>query len=60
MGLEGIVINDIDPISGAGMVKVESEEWRAVAPQAIPAGQKIVVTDVRGARLVVEPLEVRD
>jgi membrane protein implicated in regulation of membrane protease activity len=60
VGLEGIVINDIDPISGAGMVKVESEEWRAVAPQAIPAGQKIVVTDVRGARLVVEPLEVRD
>jgi membrane protein implicated in regulation of membrane protease activity len=60
VGLEGIVINDIDPISGAGMVKVESEEWRAVAPQAIPAGQKIVGTDVRGARLVVEPLEVRD
>jgi membrane protein implicated in regulation of membrane protease activity len=57
VGLEGVVITDIDPISGSGMVKVESEEWRAVAPQAIPTGQKIIVTDVRGARLVVEALE---
>ena len=57
IGLDGVVIEDIDPVRGAGMVKVESEEWRAVAPQPIAAGQKIVVTDVRGARLVVEPLE---
>jgi membrane protein implicated in regulation of membrane protease activity/DNA-binding ferritin-like protein (Dps family) len=57
VGLEGVVLTDIEPVSGDGMVKVESEEWRAVAPQPIPAGQKIVVTDVRGARLVVEPLE---
>ena len=57
MGLEGVVISDIDPISGSGMVKVESEEWRAIAPQAIQSGRKIIVTDVRGARLVVEALE---
>jgi membrane protein implicated in regulation of membrane protease activity len=57
VGLEGIVLADIEPVSGNGMVKVEAEEWRAVAPQPIAAGQKIVVTDVRGARLVVEPLE---
>lgn len=57
VGLEGVVLEDIDPVSGAGMVKVESEEWRAVAPQAIPAGQKILVTEVRGARLQVELLE---
>jgi membrane protein implicated in regulation of membrane protease activity len=57
VGLEGVVLADIEPVSGNGMVKVEAEEWRAVAPQPIPAGQKIVVTDVRGARLVVEPLE---
>ncbi len=57
VGLDGVVIEDIDPVQGGGMVKVETEEWRAVAPQPIPAGQKIVVTDVRGARLVVEPIE---
>jgi len=57
IGLDGIVIEDIDPAAGTGMVKVESEQWRAIAPQAVPAGQKVVVTEVRGARLVVEPLE---
>lgn len=59
IGLEGVVTDAIDPISGSGMVKVESEVWRAVALQPVPAGQKIVVTDVRGARLVVEPLETQ-
>jgi len=57
VGMDGVVIQAIDPVHGAGMVKVESEEWRAVAPQPIAAGQKIIVTGVRGARLVVEPLE---
>jgi membrane protein implicated in regulation of membrane protease activity len=57
VGLKGVVIEDIDPVHGGGMVRVSTEEWRAVAPQPIPAGEKIVVTEVRGARLVVEPLE---
>jgi inner membrane protein len=57
VGMEGVVIADIDPISGDGMVKVELQEWRALAPQPVPVGQKIVVTDVQGTRLVVEPLE---
>ena len=57
VGMEGVVIADIDPISGDGMVKVELQEWRALAPQPVPTGQKIVVTDVQGTRLVVEPLE---
>jgi membrane protein implicated in regulation of membrane protease activity/DNA-binding ferritin-like protein (Dps family) len=56
-GSEGVVLEDIDPVTGSGMVKVESEQWRATGPQAIPAGQKIVVIEVRGARLVVEPTE---
>jgi membrane protein implicated in regulation of membrane protease activity len=56
-GSEGVVLEDINPVTGAGMVKVESEEWRATAPQAIAAGQRIVVIEVRGARLVVEPIE---
>jgi membrane protein implicated in regulation of membrane protease activity len=57
IGSEGIVLQDIDPASGAGMVKIESEEWRATGNQGIPAGQRIAVVEVRGARLVVEPLE---
>jgi membrane protein implicated in regulation of membrane protease activity len=57
VGVDGVVVEDIDPLHGQGMVRIESEEWRAIAPQAIPAGQRIVVTEVRGSRLVVEPLE---
>ncbi|MGH8916310.1 MAG: NfeD family protein [Acidimicrobiia bacterium] len=57
VGMDGVVIEDIDPATGGGMIKVEAEQWRAVAAQAIPAGQRIVVTEVRGARLVVEPVE---
>jgi membrane protein implicated in regulation of membrane protease activity len=57
VGTEGIVLEAVDPASGSGMVKIESEEWRATAPQAIAAGSRVVVMEVRGARLVVEPLE---
>ncbi len=57
VGAEGLVLQDIDPHTGAGMVKVLNEEWRATALQPIGAGTKIVVASVEGARLVVEPLE---
>lgn len=53
----GIVLEDIDPDSGAGMVKVDTEEWRAISHQAIPKGTRIIVVDVSGTRLLVEPVE---
>jgi len=53
----GIVLEDIDPDSGSGMVRVQSEEWRATAPQPISKGTRIIVTEVSGTRLVVEPIE---
>jgi len=57
VGEVGLVLEDIDPRSGEGMVRILREEWRASAPQTIPAGERIVVTDVQGARLIVELLE---
>jgi membrane protein implicated in regulation of membrane protease activity len=57
VGSEGVVLDGIDPHTGAGMVRILNEEWRATAPGKIPAGSKIVVTEVDGARLVVERLE---
>lgn len=57
VGQEGIVLQGIDPHTGAGMVRILNEEWRATALGQIPAGQKIVVTRVDGARLIVEQLE---
>jgi membrane protein implicated in regulation of membrane protease activity len=57
VGSEGVVLEGVDPHTGAGMVRILNEEWRAAAPGKIPAGSRIVVTAVDGARLVVERLE---
>jgi inner membrane protein len=54
---QGIVLEDIDPATGKGMVKVLQEEWRASAHQEIEKGTPIVVTEIRGTRLFVEPVE---
>lgn len=53
----GVVLEDINPTTGQGMVKVHQEEWRATAHQPIAQGTPIVVTEVRGTRFVVEPVE---
>jgi membrane protein implicated in regulation of membrane protease activity len=60
IGSEGVVLQGIDPHTGAGMVRILNEEWRAAAPGKIEAGSKIVVTNVDGARLIVERLEDPD
>ncbi|MFZ0014547.1 MAG: NfeD family protein [Acidimicrobiia bacterium] len=57
VGSEGVVLQGIDPHTGAGMVRILNEEWRATALGPIPAGTRIVVTDVHGTRLMVEQLE---
>lgn len=57
VGELGLVLEDIEPHTGAGMVRILNEEWRATAHQPIPANTRIVVTEVQGARLIVERLE---
>ena len=57
IGSEGVVLTAIDPHSGAGMVRILNEEWRATSDQPIATGAKIVVTQVEGTRLFVEQLE---
>lgn len=57
IGTQGVVLQGIDPHTGAGLVRILAEEWRATAHGTIPAGAKIVVTEVDGARLIVEQLE---
>lgn len=56
IGSEGVVLQAIDPHSGAGMVRILNEEWRATSNQSIDVGARIVVTDVEGTRLFVEEL----
>ena len=53
----GTVTEDIDRVAGTGRVRLDTEQWRATtdADSAITAGTEVIVVDVRGARLVVEP-----
>ena len=54
-GARGLVIGDIDPDESRGMVRVEGEEWRATTDdgEVILQGERIVVKEVRGSKLVV-------
>lgn len=56
IGSEGVVLEAVDPHTGAGMVRILNEEWRATAAQSIEVGARIVVTEVKGTRLFVEEL----
>lgn len=53
-GAEGFVVDTIDPENGVGTVRVFSEEWRATAAERIESGNRIVVLEVAGTRMVVE------
>ncbi len=55
---KGVVLQDIVPHTGYGMVRIDTEEWRAKSEDGavITAGTQIIVTDVQGARVVVTPL----
>ncbi len=56
IGLEGIVIETINPVEDVGKVKVEGQVWRAIASGIIESGSTVKVTDVRGAKLAVEKI----
>ena len=54
----GIVLEDIDMRTATGMVRVDTEEWRAISEgESIPAGTEIVVSGITGSRLVVRPID---
>lgn len=59
VGAQGIVLQEIDADAGTGMVRLDGERWRATTDGglSLAEGTKVVVLDVRGARLVVEPAE---
>jgi membrane protein implicated in regulation of membrane protease activity len=58
IGRHGTVLEAIEP-GHLGLVRVESEQWRAEAPVrvSVPVGTTIRVTGVEGTRLVVTPSE---
>jgi len=56
VGREGVVLGGgLDP---EGVVRVASEEWRAIAPHPLAPGTKVRVTKLDGLVLTVEPLDL--
>ena len=53
----GLVIEPIDRTTGEGRVRVETENWRATTDgDPIPEGVEVRVLEIRGTRMVVEPM----
>lgn len=54
LGKQGIVVTALAP-KGGGMVRINSELWRAVAPVSVAPGETVRVLRVEGLTLHVEP-----
>jgi membrane protein implicated in regulation of membrane protease activity len=58
VGMRAVVLEKVDASSNTGLIRVETEEWRAVTDGApIPEGDVVEVMAVRGTRLVVAEIE---
>ncbi len=57
LGKQAIVLAEIDPAQGAGLVRVDAEEWRAVSEDGRVIAKSAIVEVLRidGTRLVVRP-----
>jgi membrane protein implicated in regulation of membrane protease activity len=57
IGMEGLVIETIDPEGNEGTVRVDNESWRAQpAEQAtILKGTRVTILGIRGAHVIVRP-----
>lgn len=55
---QGLVLEDIDMRAATGMVRVDTEEWRAVTEgESIPAGTEVIVSGISGSRLIVQAID---
>ena len=56
----GIVIADINPIEGTGLVKVNGETWSAKSESElmIAKGTEVEVLSVEGVKLIVSPIKI--
>ena len=57
VGANAVVIDAVDPASGRGQVRLDSETWGAITDTGavIEPGAQVRVVEVRGTKLVVEP-----
>lgn len=58
----GTVEEEVDPVTGGGIVFVKGEKWRAesATEKTIEKGKNVVIKSIEGTSLVVEPAEEAD
>lgn len=58
----GTVKEEVDPVTGGGVVFVKGEKWRAesATEKTIEKGKNVVIKSIEGTSLVVEPAEEAD
>lgn len=59
IGMEAMVISDIDKINNSGQVRLAGSVWSAMSADGsgIPEGTRVKVVEIKGVRLIVEPLQ---
>jgi membrane protein implicated in regulation of membrane protease activity len=59
LGKCGYVVEELDPDSPRGRVRIDSEEWRAETPDgtSLPEGTRVSVQRIEGTRLIVVPAQ---
>ena len=57
IGAEALVTEEINKVVGTGAVSVDGRVWsaRTADDSVLPAGTRVVVKEIRGVRLIVEP-----
>ena len=59
-GEHGLVIEEIDGLTGVGRVRVKGQEWAARPAgenRVIPEGREVVVVEIQGVKVLVEEEE---
>lgn len=58
IGMTGVVTKEI-PVDGKGEIKVSYQDWSAISntKKLIPVGSEVVIKEITGNKLVVEPIE---
>lgn len=56
IGRKGIVTREINPQKGIGQVKIGSEVWTAKSTTGITEGTEVVVKEIDGVKVIVEPI----
>lgn len=59
VGMQGVVIEDVNNLTNSGRVRLNREEWRAESATGaiIPVGTKVRVSKVDGVHVIVDPIK---